>query len=181
MSPTGVEQSPFFLLVWWVVAAVSVIAAILVVQLRDLLRAALALVVSFLSIAGLFVLLNAEFLAAVQVLIYAGAISILIIFAVLLTREPQTGNPSHRFAIPALLLCGLVLGVLVFSILATEWRFLRDAGLDPVAQQEAAAVLTNSTPVLARLLLREFLLPFEVASVLLVAALLGAIVLVRER
>ncbi|MBI4234119.1 MAG: NADH-quinone oxidoreductase subunit J [Chloroflexi bacterium] len=181
MNPTGAEGSAVFTVVWWIVAAMSVIAALLVVQLRDLLKAALALVVAFLGVAALFVMLNAEFLAAAQVLIYAGAISILIIFAILLTRDVQRGNPSNRFRTPAWFLSALLLALMVFVIVATNWRLLRHAALTPQVQARAAEVYSNSTPWLGRLLVRDFVLPFEVASVLLLAALIGAIVLVRER
>ena len=81
---SGIEQSTLFTILWWIVATTVVVSAFLVVHLTDLLKAALALIASFLGIAGLFVMLNAEFLAVIQVLIYAGAIPILIIFAILM-------------------------------------------------------------------------------------------------
>lgn len=180
MSPSGIEQSGVFTAVWWIVAVMSVIAAILVVHLTDILKAALALVGVFLGVAVFFVMLNAELLAAIQVLIYAGAISILIIFAVLLTRDIQQGNPSNKLRVPALLLVGILLAVLVFVVLNSEWGLLREAKLAQGTQARVAEVYSNSTPGIARLLLRDFVLPFEMVSVVLFAAVVGALALLRE-
>ena len=105
---------------FWILAATSVIGAVGVILLQDLFKAALSLVLAFLAIAGLFVLLSAEFLAVVQVLIYAGAISVLIIFAVLLTREVEHGNPSNRLQIPGLVVATLSLAAITFVVLRTN-------------------------------------------------------------
>ena len=181
MTPSGIEQSTLFTVLWWAVAAMVVIAAFLVIQLPDLLKAALALIASFLGIAGLFVMLNAEFLAVVQLLIYAGAIPILIIFAILMMRDVQRGNPFNRLRVPALFVSALLLAVLVFVVTDTSWSLLRDAPVTEEYRGAAAGVFSNTTPVLARLFLRDFALPFEAAAVLLLASVLGALALVRER
>ena len=164
---------------FWILAATSVIGAVGVILLQDLFRAALSLVLAFLAIAGLFVLLSAEFLAVVQVLIYAGAISVLIIFAVLLTREVEHGNPSNRLQIPGLVVATLSLAAITFVVLRTNWVLLEDAlPVETLAKVEE--VLAQTPQWIAGLLLREWVLPFEAASVLLLAAVLGALVLVRE-
>ena len=110
-------------------AAVMVGSALGVVLMRDIFRAALFLVLSFLVVAGLFVLLNAEFLAVVQVLIYVGAISILLIFAIMLTRNVQEGNPSNGFDHPARILSAMVLAALVFVAVTTDWNTWDSLGL----------------------------------------------------
>ena len=176
---------------FWAMAAVGVASAGAVVLLRDVFRAALFLILSFLVVAGLFVLLNAEFLAVVQVLIYVGAISILIIFAIMLTHNVQEGNPSNSFQIPALVLATLMLAAIVFVVVNTEWNGFDELGLRVLpgdaaeglsdTEQGIKDVFGNTTLVIARLLLRDFVLPFEVASVLLLAAVIGALALVRER
>lgn len=165
---------------FWVLAVTSVVAAVAVIWFQDIFRAALMLVVTFLAVAGLFVLLNAEFLAVVQVLIYAGAISILIIFAVFLTREVEKGNPSNQLRLPALLGSGLILAALVFVVVQTNWRLLEHT-LTRESLDKVEEVFAETPQWLAGLLLREWALPFEVVSVLLLAAILGALVLVRER
>ena len=85
---------------FWILASLAVISATAVVLLKDLFRASLFLVLSFLSVAGIYIVLQADFLAVAQVLIYVGAISILLIFAIMLTRDTQTGNPSNNLSIP---------------------------------------------------------------------------------
>ena len=165
---------------FWLLATLSVASALAVIRLQDLFRAALMLVVTFFAVAGLLVLLNAEFLAVVQVLIYAGAISVLIIFAVLLTRDVEKGNAPNKLRLPALLASGLIGAFLVFVALHKEWPLLKDT-LSAESLARVEEVFATTPQWLASLLLREWVLPFEVASVLLLAAILGAIVLVRER
>jgi NADH-quinone oxidoreductase subunit J len=112
--------------IFWVLAVGSVAAALGVVLLKDIFRAALLLVVVFLAVAGFFVMMNAEFLAVVQVLIYAGAIAILIIFAITLTREVQQGNLPNRLQPAAVLFPVLLLAALVFVAVDTNWNLLED-------------------------------------------------------
>jgi len=186
--------------VFWFLAVVSIGASLGVVLVRDLFRAALLLVVVFVAVAGFFVLLSAEFLAVVQVLIYAGAISILIIFAVMLTRDLQRGNLPNRLQIPAVLFSALLLSVLVVVAVDTSWNRITEqdqARIDLVQTSAVATVTTEgleaagftSVPEqeaarqagLADLLIGDFVLPFEAVSVLLLAALIGSLVLVRPR
>ena len=184
--------------VFWILTVMAVGGALGVVLVPDLFRAALLLVLVFLSVAGFFVLLSAEFLAVVQVLIYVGAIAILIIFAVMLTRDVQRGNLPNRLQIPAAVFASLLLVSLVTVAVDTKWNFL------PAEQQERADLVQTSSVTtltgdvlteagitspedqaqiqeagLADLLIGDFVLPFEVVSVLLLAALIGALVLVR--
>ena len=111
--------------VFWILSVMAVVGALGVVMVPDLFRAALLLIVVFIAVAGFFVLLSAEFLAVVQVLIYVGAIAILIIFAVMLTRDVQHGNLPNRMQIPAAVLAALLFAWRdLFDFLA--WRDLFD-------------------------------------------------------
>ena len=84
-------------LVFYLLAAIALVASIAVIMVRDIFRAALCLIVLFMSVAGFFLLLHADFLAIVQVLIYVGAISILIIVAIMLTRDARQGLPLNNY------------------------------------------------------------------------------------
>ena len=167
---------------FWLLAAISVAASILVLRFQNLFRAALMLVVTFGAVAGLFVLLNAEFLAVVQVLVYIGAIAVLIIFGVLLTQDIEVGNPSNsiRLRLPAMMGSGLVLAFLIFVIADTHWNLLEQT-LSSESLAKVEEVLSTTPQWLAGLLLQEWVLAFEAVSILLLAAIIGAIVLVRER
>jgi NADH-quinone oxidoreductase subunit J len=156
---------------FWVLAIVVIVAALAVVFLRDIFRAALCLVLCFLAVAGVYVTLSADFLAVVQVLIYVCAISVLIILAIMLTRGVQQGSPSNKLRIPAFLVAILFVGAAGFAVLNTSWRI---AGISPVE---------STTSALAVKLFGEdgFILTVEIAAVLLLAAILGAIVLTREK
>lgn len=156
---------------FWISAVVAIAAALSVVLLRNVFRAALSLILCFLAVASIFVTLSADFLAAVQVLIYVGAIAVLIILAIMLTRDVQRGSPSNKLRIPAFIVAILFLGAVSFAMLNTQWPV---SGIPP---QEP------TTAALAGKLFSEggFILPLEIAAVLLLAAILGAIVLVREK
>ncbi|MFC1928667.1 NADH-quinone oxidoreductase subunit J [Chloroflexota bacterium] len=156
---------------FWILAVVGIAAALTVVLLRDVFRAALSLVLCFLTIAGIYITLSADFLAAAQVLIYVGGISVLIILAILLTRDVQKGSPANKLQIPAFIVAILFLGVVGFTLVNTPW------------QLSTAPPLTPTTTALAGKLLGKggFILPVEIAALLLLASILGAIVLVREK
>ena len=169
---------------FWAISVSTVAAAIGVVQSRDLFRAALFLVMSFIGVAGLFVLLRAEFLAVVQILIYVGAISVLMIFAILMTRDVEQGSPTNRLQIPAAVMAALLLAAVAFVTVNTEWNLLDEAVATTFAAdtvEEVGKTYENTIPKIAELLLRDYVLAFEVASVLLLAAIVGALVLIRER
>ncbi len=156
---------------FWILAVVCVVGALAVVILPNVFRAALSLVLCFLAIAGIYIALSADFLAAVQVLVYVGGISVLIIMAVMLTRGVQQGSTFNKLGLPALLVAILFLGVLVISMVNTPWVI---SGTAPIAP---------TTSALADKLLGKggFILPLEIGAVLLLAAILGAIVMVREK
>lgn len=156
---------------FWILAVVGVVAALAVVSLRDIFRAALALILCFVTVAGIYITLSADFLAAIQILVYVGAISILIILGIMLTREVQRGSLSNKFRIPAFVVAALFLGVVTFALFSTTWQI---STVEPIAP---------TTQALALKLFGEggFILSVEIAAVLLLAAILGAIVLVREK
>ena len=152
---------------FWVLSAVTLIAAGGVMMSRSLFHAVLFLILTFVGIAGFFVLLSAEFIAMAQVIIYVGAIAVLILFAVLLTPRASRGNDETRFAAPALLLTVCLATVFLFVIHDTAW--------------ETGDVAPSLSPSdLGHALLETWVLPFELASVLLTAAMIGAIMLTRS-
>ena len=156
---------------FWILAVISVVAALAVVSLHNIFRAALALVLCFLTVAGIYITLSADFLAVAQVLVYVGAISILIILAIMLTREIQQGSLTNKFRIPAFIIAILFLGAVAFAVFNSTWQVSTAAPVEP------------TTTALAGKLFGEggFVLTVEIAAILLLAAILGAIVLVREK
>ena len=185
-------------IVFWILSVMAIGGALGVVLVPDLFRAALLLIMVFIAVAGFFILLSAEFLAVVQVLIYVGAIAILIIFAIMLTRDVQRGNLPNRLQIPAVVFAVLLLSALVAVVVDTKWEFLPADQQERVELVQTSAVSTLTGEVLtdegittpedqaevqqaglADLLISDYVLPFEAVSVLLLAALIGALVLVR--
>ena len=181
----GTEASLLIDIVFWAIAASTVVAALAVVLLRDVFRAALFLVVALLGVAGLFVLMRAEFLAVVQVLIYVGAISVLIIFAVVTTRDVEQGSPFNALRLPMLVIAGLLMACVAFVIYSTDWVLIEAAAssgeISGAAADEIGRVYDNTIPGIARLLITDYVLAFEVASVVLLAAVVGALALLRRR
>jgi NADH:ubiquinone oxidoreductase subunit 6 (subunit J) len=159
--------------VFIILSAVALIGAVGVVTTRNLFRAALFLVLSFVGVAGLYVMMEAEILAMIQLLVYVGAISILIIFAIMLSRRMM--YPEFRIQNEQWLL-GLVTAVALFGILVVIlWNVAW-----PTAQ---AAVPEDAISLLGQALVSpdQYVLVFEAASVLLLVALVGAVVIARER
>ena len=186
--------------VFWVLAVAAIGAALGVVLVKDLFRSALLLAVVFVAVAGFFVLLNAEFLAVVQVLIYVGAISILFIFAIMLSRNVKEGNLPNRLQIPAVLFPALLLTALISAAIGTDWRPIpeEERGIVELAQTQAVTFPTEEALAaegitipeareaaqqagLADLLIGSFVIPFEAVSLLLLAALIGGLALARPR
>lgn len=152
---------------------VAVGSALLVVTTPHMVHAALWLVVTLGSVAGVYLLLAAEFVAWVQVLIYVGAVVVLLLFALMLTRAPTGPQPdlSARRVLPAAVVSGLVAVLLCVTVVAG----FADVRLDLDQAVIGSAETTGAT------VFEKWVLPFEVLSVLLLAALIGAIVLSRRQ
>jgi NADH-quinone oxidoreductase subunit J len=161
MDSTGVA------IAFYVLAAMTIGSALAVVVVRNLIHAVVALIGTFAGLAGLYVTLSADFIAITQILIYIGAISILFLFAIVLTPQSGRGNQESFLRFPALALSGLVGAVLIYVAVDTQWN-LSDRG-----------DFQETTGTIGELLLDTYVLPFEIASVLLLVAVLGSIVLVR--
>lgn len=152
---------------FWVLAVITVGSAVGTAAVRNLIHAVVFLVISFTGIAGLYITLSADFLAVTQVLIYVGAISILMLFAIMLTPRGERGNQEGFLRLPAALLTGLLAATLILVAVDTDWNLSSREGFAETATGIGEALLDR------------FVLPFEIASVLLLVAMLGAIVLVR--
>lgn len=163
-------------LIFIVISAITLLSGLIVVTDRNLFRAAIALMASFLGVAGLYVLLEAGFLAVAQLLVYIGAISILVIFAIMMTRRLMQTSESPFNTQPV---WGLVAAVALFALLFLMIIQTWPASLYPGAPPVEPAVLRDSVTNLGRALVSpdQYVLPFEVASVLLLAALVGSIVI----
>jgi len=172
MIAAQVAQNIFF----YVIAAVMVGAAIVVVTNRNIVRSALALIVVFAGVAAQFIILAAEFVAVTQVLVYIGAIMVLVLFGIMLTRskigrDPDSTNEHWWVGVITAL---LLLGVMGY---ATIDYF----GDDPLpAERQIAEVNGSNTATVSDAIFGQYLVPFEIISVLLLAALVGAIVIARK-
>jgi len=161
-------------IIFLVLAVVALVSGGLVVFQRHPLRSALWLIVNFFAVAGIYLLAHAEFIAAIQVIVYAGAIMVLFLFVIMLLnlRQPEE---ETRFLHLGQKVGGMVLaGFTVLLGIYTLTRVLLPPG------QEAPPGLGN-TESIAKLLFTDYLLPFEVTSVLLLVAIVGAVVLAKTR
>ncbi|MBI2965372.1 MAG: NADH-quinone oxidoreductase subunit J [Chloroflexi bacterium] len=206
-----IERSAIIDIVFWAVAALAIAASVMVVTVRDVFKASLFLAGSFVAAAGLYVLLRAEFLAAVQVLIYVGAISILIVFTVMLVRQVSGGNRSGGpfFAIAGGVAAVLVALAISYAAVNSKWSDLdRAAAGDervaaaltgeyqaqqspgnpdvdlvkvPIDDPEKArhGVFERTTNQLGTMFIRDYVLAFEIISIVLLAALIGALAIAR--
>jgi NADH:ubiquinone oxidoreductase subunit 6 (subunit J) len=170
----------FAALIFWIFAVILVGSALMVVVLRNIVHSALALVVLFAMAAGIYVLLNAEFIALVQILVYAGAVTILILFALMLTRiqgQPRT-NPTNKLWGIAVVICALVGAAIIYAATVSQ----RLIGNTTNIVNQVPGV--NNVVAIGQLLYSptsySYVLPFEIASLVLLVAIVGAIIIGRE-
>ncbi len=166
-------ESAGIIVAFWVLSAITVGSALAVFAVRDLIHALVFLIVSFLGVAGLFITLSADFIAVAQILIYAGAISVLFVFAVMLTPLGSRDNANSLYVVPGVLAGSALAALVVFVAVDASWNELAGSALE-------AAAFETTVDEIGKLLLGRYVLAFELASVLLLFALLGAIVLVHQ-
>ncbi len=158
-------------LAFMLLSALAILGGILMLNLRKVVHMVLAVVLTFLSLAGLYVTLSAEFVAVVQILIYSGAISIMMIFGIMLTKhnskERRTKTPVRT---------GLVgIGVIVFFI--TVYYAIENL----FYPTEATNLHVENTEQIGILIFSHYVIPFELVSVVLLVALVGAIILAKNK
>jgi NADH-quinone oxidoreductase subunit J len=154
---------------FWILAAVMLGAALLVVTMRDIIRCGLAMIVSFMALAGIYVLMGAPLLGAAQVIVYIGAISVLVLFAIMLT---QTKDAPSRLvfqtqAVPAAIAAVIVAVLIALAVAATDWGELTER-------------VRLATSRMSLVLFEQFVFPFEIVSVLLLAAVIGGVFLAKR-
>ena len=154
----------------WILASIMIISGLLVVTMRDIIRCGLAMIVCFGALAGIYVLMGAPLIGAAQVIVYIGAISVLILFAIMLT---QTKDAPARLVFqtqagPAAIAAIVIALVIALSVAATDW---------PGVVEER---LRYATVRMAEMMFANFVLPFEIISVLLLAAVIGGVFLAKR-
>lgn len=155
-----------------IVALVAIISGILVIRCRNPINSALSLILTFFCLATFYVLLDAPFMAAIQVIVYAGAIMVLIVFVIMLLnlRSDSIGRHTHAMAV------GGIIGILT---LVEILYFLNRSSFTGVKGN--VADWTAHTELIGKSMFTEFLLPFEITSLLLLVAIVGAVVLAKRR
>jgi NAD(P)H-quinone oxidoreductase subunit 6 len=156
--------------VFYLIAIITVGSAVVVAFSRNIIYSAFSLLGTFAGVAGLYVFLGADFVAAVQVLIYVGGILVLILFAVMLTHRITDVEITNRAVgrLPGLMVVGVFLALLIQTIRETPWVKVKELAYQP------------TTARIGDLFLENYLLPFELASLVLLAAMIGAVVLSRK-
>jgi len=156
--------------VFYLVVAITLGSAMIVAFSRNIIYSAFSLLGTFAGVAGIYIFLGADFVAAVQVLIYVGGILVLVLFAVMLTHRITDVEITNRAAgrIPALIVVGVLVYLLAQTVRETPWTKAKEI------------VFAATTAKIGDLLLDTYLLPFELASLVLLAALIGAVVISRK-
>jgi NADH-quinone oxidoreductase subunit J len=161
-------------ILFFILGAVALVSGVLVVFQTHPLRSALWLIVNFFAVAGIYLLAHAEFIAAIQVIVYAGAIMVLFLFVIMLLnlRQPEETPKSPFF--------GQKLGGIILAAFTALILFYGFSQAKLPAAREMAPGLGN-TESIAVSLFTDYLLPFEVTSVLLLVAIVGAVVLAKSK
>ena len=178
LAATASERAE--LITFIILAPVSVVSALGMVLSRNAVYSALLLVLNFFCLAVFYVLLEAQFLAAVQVIVYAGAIMVLFLFVVMVLNVPREDaaewDRAHPLYRPMAVRVGGVLAVLL--ALELGWALSRTAGMSAGVGDERPAV--SSVAELGRVLFTKYMFAFEVTSILIIAAMVGAVVIARK-
>ena len=171
----SVEQFLFY-----VFGAIAVLSALFVITLKNVVHSAVALAATLLSVAGIFLTLHAEFLAGVQVIVYVGGILVLFIFVIMLIaveRSVVERQFNKQWAI-ALITSVLLNGELAFVV----WRGTDSLAIAEAGQAaESALGVTGNTELVGETLYGQYLLPFEIASILLLVAIVGSVALSKRK
>lgn len=162
-------------LVFFYFAGVILLTATLVVALRNPIYSALSLLVMFFHVAGLYVMLHAEFLAAIQIIVYAGAILVLYLFVVMLLNIKREERFSKQGG--AALFLGIVLLAEAVILGISRGIFVGPAHVPPQGEQETSVGNTES---IGEILYSTYLFPFEIASLILLVAMIGAVILTKK-
>lgn len=166
------ETSIYSVVAFYGLAATILGSATLVVFMRNIMHSVLFLAVTFIAMAGLYLLLDADFIAAIQVLVYAGAVCIMVVFAIMVIQrnDMKATNLFNRHTLAGAGLVAVTVGFCAVFAGRTAW----------VEMVAADAVPENTVEFIGQLLLSKYVIPFEVAAILLLVALVGAIVLARD-
>lgn len=161
---------------FWGVAVLATLTAVGVIMVRDTVYSALLLVVHLLALAVLFLLLNAQLIAAVQVVVYGGAIMVLFLFVIMMLGLERGEGATEKLGRqrPLALLLGGAMAALMGVVLS-------QAVVQPAAGALNLEEISNNTQAVGRLLFSDYLLAFEVTSILLLVAIIGAVVLAKRR
>ncbi len=169
-------------LLFYALGAVAVAASLLVVGQRNPMYSVMLLIVSFLALAGLYILLDAPFLAVIQIIIYAGAILVLFLFVVMLLnaeREQEARPPLGTVTGPRR--AGVVLGAILVAELGWAiWQLARGEGAGVEAATRVSGADISSVRTIGQVLFTDYALAFEITSLLILVAMVGAVVLAKR-
>ena len=156
---------------FYILAAVTVGSAVLVVAFKNLVHSVLVLAISFLGVAGFYLMLNADFIAMVQILVYAGAVCIMVVFGIMLTQQGgmRGSNEFNKQVFASGGVVALLIAVIAYlGVTNSKWQI------------SAISVPEETVGNIAELMLSKYVIPFEVAALLLLVALVGAVLLAKE-
>ena len=167
-------------IVFYIIAIITIIASLRMVMGRNAVHSAIWLVLVFFCFGGFYVILQAEFVAAVQVIVYAGAIMVLFLFVIMLLRVDRAEELLSRHRIQRWV--GVILGIALLSgIGVTVMVNILPGQLGSKSLEETVIKAGGNTQAVAEALFTDYLLPFEATSVLLLAAIVGAVVLAKQK
>ncbi len=167
------------LIVFLVLAAVAVLSGILMITRANPVNSALFLILNFIALAGMYLTLNAQFVAIIQILVYAGAIMVLVLFVIMLLNlqdeEPLRETLTKRHY------ASLLFALLTLAMLIEAIGWMGGDTLDRMQQQSPLAVANGTVQHIGDVLFSSYVFPFELTSILLLAAMLGAVVIAKKR
>lgn len=159
-----------------IITLVAIVSAILVITCKNPINSALSLILTFFCLATYYVMLDAPFMAAIQVMVYAGAIMVLIVFVIMLLNVRVDANKKHAHKVAL----GSIIGF--FTLINTAFLVLKSRAAAPVGTYTPEIIKsTGHTELIGKEMFTTFLLPFEITSILLLVAIIGAVILAKKK
>jgi NADH-quinone oxidoreductase subunit J len=159
-----------------IISLVAIVSSILVVTCKNPINSALSLILTFISVATYYLLLDAPFMAAVQIIVYAGAIMVLMVFTIMLLNIRIDAGKKHAHTI----IFGIVIGF--FMLLNAFMIIFKSRAASPTGPYNREMIINiGNTELIGKEMFTNFLLPFEITSILLLAAIVGAVILAKKK
>jgi len=162
-------------IVFWIVSIIAISGSLAIILVNNIFKAAVFLALTMISIAIIYFLLSADFIGVIQILIYVGAVSVLIAFAVMLVKDVPRSNRGNNLVILSIIPCVILFSIIAFTVSNENWVTQTSLNYGEPLER----IVTSNVSWIGELLVREYFIAFQVSGLILLASLIGSLALLR--